>query len=229
MAAAPRPADVGWGSRSGAAAEVTALPEPRAPERPIPSPPLVTGAPAVAPAASGGAPRPWAQARAPRPDRAPERREVRAAPATKPKADLGPRFLAGLVDSLIVSLGVGLLVSPAGWYWWSRELPVNPAEVPFLPILLSLLLIPLALGLAALYYVYHWGTKGATPGKAMMGLSVQALDGTEPIGVSRAGVRFLGYLLSGALLGIGFLMIAVSGNGLHDRIAGTRVVRSGRD
>ena len=229
VAVAPRPAEVPRGSWSGAAAEASVLPEPPEPVRPNPSPPLVTSAPAAAPAASAAPPRPWPHSRSPRPDKAPERRDVRAAPPSPPQADLGSRFLAGLIDSVIVSLGIGVLLSPAAWYWWARELPVNPSEVPFLPIMLSLLLVPLAGGLAALYYVYYWGTKGATPGKAMMGLSVQAADGTEPIGVSRAGVRFLGYLLSGALLGIGFIMIAVGGSGLHDRIAGTRVVRSGRD
>jgi uncharacterized RDD family membrane protein YckC len=38
-------------------------------------------------------------------------------------------------------------------------------------------------------------------------------------------VRLLGYLLSGALLGGGFLLILLDGSGLHDRLAGTRVVR----
>ena len=54
-----------------------------------------------------------------------------------------------------------------------------------------------------------------------------AEDGSEPIGLSRAAVRVLGYLLSGLTLGIGFLMIAFGGS-LHDRLAGTRVVRRER-
>ena len=54
---------------------------------------------------------------------------------------------------------------------------------------------------------------------------VQAEDGTHPIGVPRASMRLLGYILSGALFGIGFLMIALGGSALHDRLAGTRVMR----
>ena len=41
-------------------------------------------------------------------------------------------------------------------------------------------------------------------------------------------MRVLGYLLSGLTLGIGFLMIAFGGAALHDRLAGTRVVRRER-
>ena len=37
--------------------------------------------------------------------------------------------------------------------------------------------------------------------------------------------RLFGYLLSGAVLGIGFFMILFAGSALHDRIAETRVVR----
>jgi uncharacterized RDD family membrane protein YckC len=41
----------------------------------------------------------------------------------------------------------------------------------------------------------------------------------------RASMRVLGYALSGLVLGIGFAMILFGGRGLHDHIAGTRVVR----
>jgi uncharacterized RDD family membrane protein YckC len=44
------------------------------------------------------------------------------------------------------------------------------------------------------------------------------------MGLRRALLRVFGYVLSAATLGAGFLMIAFSGRGLHDRIAGTRVV-----
>jgi len=95
-------------------------------------------------------------------------------------------------------------------------------------VVVSLTLGPVVLALGAVYYVYHWGVKGATPGKRLLGLTVVAEDGSEPIGLSRAVVRVLGCLLSGLTLGIGFLMIAFGGSGLHDRLAGTRVVRRER-
>ena len=89
-------------------------------------------------------------------------------------------------------------------------------------------LVTLAALLGVLYHLYFWGVRGTSPGKELLELQVESDDGRCPIGLSKAALRLLGYLLSGASLGIGFLMIAVGGDGLHDRIAGTRVVRRSR-
>jgi uncharacterized RDD family membrane protein YckC len=134
-------------------------------------------------------------------------------------AGAGRRLLAFLLDGVIVSTGTTALLAPA-WFAW----PKSGQDVTFVPILLSIALVPLSLALAALYYVYGWGVSGGTPGKKWMGLVVEDEDGTSPIGVPRATMRLLGYVLSGALLGIGFAMAAFGGYGLHDRVAGTRVV-----
>jgi uncharacterized RDD family membrane protein YckC len=138
-------------------------------------------------------------------------------------AALGARFAAGLVDLLLVGAVQAILMGPALAYWiWP------PAEVRFLPILFSLSLVPVALTAAAAYFVYFWGVQGATPGKKLFGLAVEAGDGTYPIGITRAAIRTVGYLISAGILGIGFLMIALTGAGLHDRLADTRVVRRER-
>jgi len=146
-------------------------------------------------------------------------------------AGLGRRAAAGLLDALLVASGQLLLVSPVLYYWyenWWSHPPTAASDVAFWPILVSLILGPVVLALGAVFYVYHWGVKGATPGKRLLGLVVVAEDGSAPIGLSRAAIRVLGYLLSGLTLGIGFLMIALGGSGLHDRLAGTRVVRRER-
>jgi uncharacterized RDD family membrane protein YckC len=73
------------------------------------------------------------------------------------------------------------------------------------------------------------GLTGFTIGKWATGLRIERNDGAD-VGIGRAFLRhFVGYPLSFALLGIGFLMAAVSvhGRGLHDMIAGTIVVREG--
>lgn len=70
---------------------------------------------------------------------------------------------------------------------------------------------------------------GLTLGKWATGLRIERTDGGN-LGIGRALLRhFVGYPLSFALLGIGFLIAAVSvhGRGLHDIIAGTVVVREG--
>jgi len=87
--------------------------------------------------------------------------------------------------------------------------------------------------LAALMAVLNFGViagfTGMTLGKWATGLRIEKTDGA-PIGIGRALLRhFIGYPLSFALLGLGFLIAAVSvhGRGLHDMIAGTIVVREG--
>jgi uncharacterized RDD family membrane protein YckC len=226
------------------AAHAQAMPEPAA--GPMPAPPA---APAPSPARAAApamaiAPPPRRESSRPpsRPPAAPSTRGPRSMPprpvavgptgtaslaAPTTEAGFGVRLVAGLVDLAIVATIQALLLAPVARHWWSRELPATPAEVPYFPILISLAMVPIALVLGAAYYALFWGLKGATPGKLVLGLAVAAEDGTSPIGMSRATLRVLGYVASGLLLGIGFLMIAFGGTALHDRIAGTRVVRRG--
>ena len=143
------------------------------------------------------------------------------------EAGFAPRLVAGVIDFGIVAAVQALLLAPVAQHWWARELPPNPSDVPFLPIFVSLAMVPIALVLGCAYYVVFWGLKGWTPGKRVAGLTVVAEDGTTPLGMSRATMRVLGYVASTLLLGVGFLMIAFGGTALHDRIAGTRVVRRG--
>ena len=136
--------------------------------------------------------------------------------------ELGPRMLAGLIDFAGVAMLQTLLLAPAAQYWWSRDIS---AGVAFTPIALTLALVMLTLALGALYFIYSWAVRGATFGKQLVGLVVESTEGDCPIGFLRATGRFLGYLVSGVLLGGGFLLIAIEGQGLHDRLAGTRVVK----
>lgn len=78
------------------------------------------------------------------------------------------------------------------------------------------------------YQLYFIGTKGATPGKKIMHLRVTRPDGTYPIGVGKAFVRMIGYMVSAIICYIGFLMIIFDKEqhrGLHDKIAGTVVIK----
>jgi uncharacterized RDD family membrane protein YckC len=73
------------------------------------------------------------------------------------------------------------------------------------------------------------GLTGLTLGKWATGLRIERTDGGS-VGILRALLRhFVGYPLSFALFGVGFLIAAVTshGRGLHDIIAGTVVVREG--
>jgi uncharacterized RDD family membrane protein YckC len=160
----------------------------------------------------------------------PQRHERRAEPVGRRSEPAEParRLAAFAVDTVFVLSGQAALLAPVGWYWWAREAPPAPSEVPFLPVLASATLVPLALLLGALYHVYFWSVKGATPGKELLELRVETEDGASPLPLGRAALRVFGYLLCAASLGVGFLMVAFGGSGLHDRIAGTRVVRGAR-
>jgi uncharacterized RDD family membrane protein YckC len=200
------------GPARGASAAAPAL-------EPPPAPPSGATDPGVRPRA-GNAPAGGRRAPAP----LPARRASRAAASAGP----GRRFVAAVVDAVFVASGQAVMLVPVGYYWWSRELPSTPSDVSFVAIAASIALVILAALLGALYHVYFWGVHGASPGKELLDLAVETEDGVSPIGLGRASVRLLGYALSAASFGIGFLMIASQGGGLHDRIAGTRVVRRSR-
>jgi uncharacterized RDD family membrane protein YckC len=158
-----------------------------------------------------------------------ERRGVGAGPLREPQlAEPGSRLAAFVVDTVFVASGQAVLLAPVVWYWWARETPRTPSDVALLPVVASVTLLPLALLLGVLYHVYFWSVKGATPGKELLDLRVVADDGSSPIPLASALRRALGYLLSAASLGLGFLMVIFGGRGLHDRIAGTRVVKGSR-
>lgn len=89
-------------------------------------------------------------------------------------------------------------------------------------VVVAVLMAVLNLGLLA-------GLTGLTVGKWATGLRIVRNDGGN-VGIPRALIRhFIGYPLSLLILGLGFLMVAltVRGRGLHDIIAGTIVVREG--
>lgn len=72
-----------------------------------------------------------------------------------------------------------------------------------------------------------WAVWGRTPGKALLRIGIVREGSSSPgIGFAKALVRLVGYAVSFAILGIGFLMAAFGDKrALHDRIAGTRVIR----
>ncbi len=78
--------------------------------------------------------------------------------------------------------------------------------------------------------IYQWyfltANNGQTPGKMLMRIQVVRVDG-GPVRDVDAIVRYIGYYLNTAFFMIGWLIAAIDSNrqGLHDRIAGTCVVK----
>ncbi|HZH31189.1 MAG TPA: RDD family protein [Pyrinomonadaceae bacterium] len=85
----------------------------------------------------------------------------------------------------------------------------------------------LSLGVLLLNFLVLPVFTGTTIGKWATGLRIERLSG-EPLGFGHATLRHtLGYLVSLLTFGLGFLLAAfdAEGRALHDRIAGTIVVR----
>lgn len=82
-------------------------------------------------------------------------------------------------------------------------------------------------GIEGLYFVVLWSQLGGTLGQRMLGLHVVDAATGRHIGVGRAIGRFIGYLISSAVLSIGLIWAAFDPRkqGWHDKMASTFVVR----
>jgi uncharacterized RDD family membrane protein YckC len=85
----------------------------------------------------------------------------------------------------------------------------------------------LALAASCAYSVLLWSKLGGTLGQRMLGLRVADAATGQNIGIGRAIGRFIGFLISGAVLDIGFIWAAFDPRkqGWHDKMASTFVVR----
>lgn len=81
--------------------------------------------------------------------------------------------------------------------------------------------------LPAAVCVIGWTRYGMTPGKLLLELRVVDVDSGGRPGWVRSIIRYIGYFVSALPLGLGFVWAAFDrdGRALHDRLAGTRVVR----
>ena len=156
---------------------------------------------------------------------APESSIARADLGALRKAGFWRRAVALLVDlaivlALVASGGmlVALAVQVGGWFSSTPEVALEWLEESarrFLVVLIALC-----------YFTLFVGFRGQTPGKMLLGLRIIRVTGEE-VGYGRAFVRWIGQILGLLPLGIGFLMVVVSRKqqGLHDKLAGTYVVR----
>lgn len=81
--------------------------------------------------------------------------------------------------------------------------------------------------ISLVYIIGFWTWRGQTPGKMALGVRIIKTDGS-PIGLGTAILRYIGYIVSAIILLIGYFMIAWDSKkqGLHDKIAGTYVVKT---
>lgn len=77
-----------------------------------------------------------------------------------------------------------------------------------------------------IYFVGFWEWRGQTPGKMVVGIRVIRTDGSS-LTLSRALVRYVGYIVCSLTLFIGFIWLVFDSHkqGLHDKIADTYVIK----
>ncbi len=77
------------------------------------------------------------------------------------------------------------------------------------------------------YCIVFWTRTGATPGKAALGVRVVSAGG-GPLTGGQSFVRYIGYLVSTLVFCLGFLAMLWDDENRcwHDRMAGTRVIRT---
>ncbi|HVO72200.1 MAG TPA: RDD family protein [Aggregatilineaceae bacterium] len=123
------------------------------------------------------------------------------------KSSLGARFMAIVADSLIVYI-LGLIVGA----------------------IIGRTVLGIGVGfLVGLVYNWYFWTRnnGQTPAKSFMGIRVVKTNGSRLTDLD-AVVRYIGYYISGFVLGLGYLWAFIDADkqAWHDKLAGTYVVRA---
>ena len=79
----------------------------------------------------------------------------------------------------------------------------------------------------AVYFVGLWSLRGASLGQLILGVEIRTEGDGRRIGFGRACLRYIGFLISGWALLLGFIWVAFDARkqGWHDKIAGTLAVR----
>ena len=140
-------------------------------------------------------------------------------------AGLLRRWLAFAIDGLFVFALWALAVL---WLVIVYVLtPRAPATLDGVLVVIAAAFV-LAWCLGGVYFVGFVGACGQTPAKMLTGIVVVRRDGRRA-GYVRAFVRWLGYGVGFATLGLGFLVAVFSRErrGVHDLLSGTRAVRAG--
>ncbi len=139
---------------------------------------------------------------------------------------LGIRILAYLVDKLVlIALLLAVYFGGTGIMSLIKASSLPAAlQLPITLLWFFVFLLCVA-AYVGLYFVWFEGRKKTTIGKALFGLIV-VKEGNAPIGLKASLVRLLGRFACELTLGLGYLIILFTDErqGLHDMIAGTRVV-----
>ncbi len=133
------------------------------------------------------------------------------------------RVLASILDTIVSSIFVFVLAAGLFFFLVAGDL-INQRQVDSVADALG---FPIGILVTALYYViFECSRLRATPGKMICGLKVVDENGNQ-LNFGRALGRYLGKIVSGLILGIGFMMAGWTRRkqALHDMMSGCLVVR----
>jgi len=132
----------------------------------------------------------------------------------------GRRLIATLTDGVLLVAFSFIVAFAIGFVGIFIQM-FSPNE----PLPLSQLIVVCGIILSVIYYVGYWSKSGQTIGKTLLGIKVIGKDGGR-LSRGKALLRYIGYIVSGIALSLGFLWIAFDRRrqGWHDKIAGTYVV-----
>jgi uncharacterized RDD family membrane protein YckC len=135
-----------------------------------------------------------------------------------PPAGFWRRFVAALIDGVVVAVVGDILGAVLGHRPHSVQLWVSGGN-------------GFGLLISAVYFTFFHGRTGQTPGNAALGIRVVDARSRlgEPIGYGRALLRWVVSLVSGVLIGLGYLWMLWDGRKQtwHDKAAGSLPVRVG--
>jgi uncharacterized RDD family membrane protein YckC len=141
--------------------------------------------------------------------------------------------VARIIDGLIIGIPTGVLVGvfivAAGLPLASTDTSSQDAQAAasalFGGAFILLYLIILAVQIA--YWIYFWGTSGATLGMRLLHLRIVDADTGAPIGIARAVVRFLMSIVNTWACYIGWIWVAFDPRkqGWHDKVANSVVLQ----
>ncbi len=120
-------------------------------------------------------------------------------------ADVSTRFIALIIDGIIISIITGALTGIGGTFGGGLGILIDLA-----------------------YYWYFWTrNNGQSPGKMVMNIRVIKVDGS-PLQDADAIIRFIGYIINSPLLLLGWIwaIFDADNQGWHDKLAGTYVVKA---
>jgi len=152
-------------------------------------------------------------------------REGTAAAGTFQYAGFWIRFVAVIIDAIIVGLACAVIQAAlVGSVIRTTALGARPAAG--VAVMIGLVYL-LSTAIAASYEAFFVNRMGATPGKLILKLKVVRPDGGQ-VSLGRAFGRYFAKLLSGIILSIGYIIAAFDDQkrALHDRIADTRVIHA---